>query len=166
MYIHQSICFVLLAIGVYPTAAKPSDGSCADCVRYNFEAGLQSFSSNDGACDGFNTWTEGTYSNVDIELPNEFTQSFISPQADLSCTASFPFSMSSGGIVYVKIYIDSWDSSYPDQVYVLAQQISTTGENPTMGVGSRSSSDSNFVMGWNTMSFTLWSSKAFEGQVS
>lgn len=167
MHILKSILiFIIVVSSVYQTSAKPSDNACDECVNYNFESYFEELFTNEGLCVGTPSWTKGLYSTVDIKRPFEHTETFIMPGNDLSCVTSFPFFMTGGGTVQVKVYIDSFDPSFSNYFEVVATQNTATGDSPTLGFGVLSSSDTNFVNGWQTLSFTLFGSKTMKGHVS
>lgn len=164
MHILEYVLFIVFVSSVHQTLAKPRDGACDECVNYNFESDFEDLFTNEGLCVGLSTWTQSTYSTIDVTSPHEYAETFIMPGTDLSCVTSFPFSMTSGGTINVNLFIS--DTNASNMIQVLAEQITATGNNPTMGFGSTSPIDANFVMGWQTLTFTLIGSDTFEGRVS
>lgn len=136
------------------------------CVRYTFEEDFDELFTNELGiqCVSRPFWIVGTYSNFDLTGPNERSTSFITPLTELSCVSSFIFSMTAGGIIEVKIYMEAADDS-SDQIVAIANQLDISGDRVT-GMDANSASDPSFVSGWHTLRMTLTGTQTFNGYVS
>lgn len=125
------------------------------CVRYNFEDDFDLlFTSNTGVCSNLLVWDIGLFQDTDLTDHNERSTKFIYPQQTLSCTTSFTFTMTPGGIIETNIYMDSALST--DQIQVVAMEHVPGGTDVFVGQAVNTPGQAaTFVSGWHTLRITV-----------
>lgn len=153
---HKCLFVLLLAI----SAIK-----CENCVTYDFGSNFyDSFNNGNSLCEGMASWKLGNYSSLGVNRPNEETDLFISPDENLSCVSSYGFEMRSTGIVEVYVYMES--TSQRDQIVVLANEVSSSGNNVVTGTAMLTPLSTNYFNGWHVLRINLFGTGIFSGYVS
>ena len=138
---------------------------CENCVTYDFGSNFyDSFNNGNPLCSGMATWSMGNYSIGNIQSPNDKTDLFITPAETLSCVSSYGFEMRSTGIVEVYVYMES--TSQQDQIIVLANEVSSSGNNVVTGTAVLTPLNTNYFNGWHVLRINLFGTGIFSGYVS
>lgn len=151
-------CLLILLVAI--AAIK-----CENCVTYDFGSNFDdSFNNGNSLCTGMATWQVGSYSTLNVPSPNNETDMFITPDGTLSCVSSYGFEMRSGGIVEVYVYMES--TSQRDQIVVLANEVSNSGNNVVTGTAMLTPLSNNYFNGWHVLRINLYGTGIFSGFVS
>lgn len=138
---------------------------CENCVKYDFESNFDnSFNNGNPVCAGMAAWSMGNYSTINIQSPNEETDLFITPDDSLSCVSSYVFEMRSTGFVEVYVYMES--TSQQDQIIVLANEVSSSGNTVVTGTAILTPLNTNYFNGWHVLRIDLFGTEIFNGYVS
>ncbi|XP_022824664.1 cell wall protein DAN4-like [Spodoptera litura] len=131
------------------------------CVTYNFEENFDDTAGSYGICSsGWSAWILDEYSNLNLDGPDERSTKFITPRRDAStsCWSSSVFTISPGGTLDVKIYMDSEDSGGSIDLFVFYD-----GTNTIAGIGFV---NSQTIKGWYTMNVPLSTSSTIKAYIS
>lgn len=138
---------------------------CDNCVTNDFGLNFyNSFTNDNPVCAGMATWSLGNYSVAGINSPNAETDSFITPDENLSCISSYDFEMTAGGILEIYVYMDS--KSQRDQIVALANEVSNTGKTIVTGSEILTPLNPAYFNGWHVLRLRLSSNGVFSGYVS
>ncbi|KAJ8714681.1 hypothetical protein PYW07_002906 [Mythimna separata] len=138
---------------------------CENCVTYDFETNFDdSFNHGNSLCEGMASWQLGNYSSIGLHSPNKETDLFITPDENLSCVSSYGFEMKSTGVVEVYVYMES--TSQRDQIVVLANEVSSSGNNVVTGTTMLTPLSTNYFNGWHVLRINLFGTGIFSGYVT
>lgn len=133
-----------------------------ECITYNFENDVQELLTNNyDVCNGNALWSIGSYASSPINSPNPSSHTFISPTASYSCVTSFPFPVTSGGIIEVNIYLALVASS--DRLTILVHQESN---GRTVGNYIVAGSNTDSAGRWLTAHINVYGTGNFNAYVS
>ncbi|XP_028161096.1 uncharacterized protein LOC114353333 isoform X3 [Ostrinia furnacalis] len=139
--------------------SESNENPGAGCVTYQFGQDFNSLFSNDGVCRYSANWLLRNYTSLTIDSPHKNSVSCIIPGNGWSCTSSFTFPMSAGGILEVEVYLEPFSAT--DRVLVTVYQINSLGTDLVVGSAA---SDRQF--GWSTLRIQLAGDGDYHGQVT
>ncbi|XP_063830134.1 mucin-12-like [Ostrinia nubilalis] len=139
--------------------SESNENPGAGCVTYQFGQDFNSLFSNDGVCRYSANWLLRNYTSLTIDSPHKNSVLCIIPGNGWSCTSSFTFPMSAGGILEVEVYLEPFSAT--DRVLVTVYQINSLGTDLVVGSAA---SDRQF--GWSTLRIQLAGDGDYDGQVT
>ncbi|XP_022824707.1 platelet glycoprotein Ib alpha chain-like [Spodoptera litura] len=144
-----------LIIASFLTSYVVSDS----CVTYNFEENLNDIVGGYGLCSGIPAWVLDEYSNLNLDSPDERSTKFITPPRDgnTKCWSSSVFTISPGGTLEVKLYINSDTMATVDVI--------VAGEDTTHLTGYRQL-NSQDIKGWYLIDLPLYPSSTIKAYIS
>ncbi|XP_004926755.1 uncharacterized protein LOC101742057 [Bombyx mori] len=145
-----------------PEATTPEANDVEECITFNFEENTEKlFDDNNYLCDGFVPWNIGNYANIRIESQNVGSEKFLTPNQQSSCTASFAFPMTPGGVIEANVYVDH--TSNLDHVIILVKNLVSNGVDTVAGFQIFEPSRASFVTGWSVIRIPIANLIPFNG---
>lgn len=139
-----------------------------ECVTFDLENDLDDvFTSKKDLCENMQPWDVGNYTEINMDGPNAWSTSFVSPQVLLSCVMSFEFPMQNTGEVDVNVFMEN--ARLADQIIVLVHERSDNSSNDsTVAMMMYSPMHPEYEEGWHTLKLSVQNADmgVFNGYVS